>query len=88
MTTGARTTSLVMIDCDGTLFDSFEANRAFYDEVLRRMGRPPLDAEGRDLAHHMATPLLFAHLFRGDPAGFEQATRVARRPTMHPTWSS
>lgn len=77
-------TSLVMIDCDGTLFDSFEANRAFYDEVLRRMGRPPLDAEGRELAHHMATPLLFAHLFRDDPAGLAEATRAARATDYAP----
>ena len=84
MNTGVRATSLVMIDCDGTLFDSFEANRAFYDEVLRRMGRPPLDADGRERAHHMATPLLFAHLFRDDPTGLQEATRVARATDYAP----
>ena len=80
----ADAVSLVMIDCDGTLFDSYEANRSFYDEVLRSIGRSPLDAEGRDLAHHMATPLLFAHLFRDDPVGLEQATRMARRTDYAP----
>ena len=84
MKAAAPAPSLVMIDCDGTLFDSFEANRAFYDEVLRRMGRPPLDAEGRELAHHMATPLLFAHLFRGDTGGLEEATRIARATDYAP----
>jgi len=33
----------VIYDCDGVMFDSFEANLAFYDRIMALMGRPSLD---------------------------------------------
>ena len=47
---------LVILDCDGVLFDSFDANVAFYDAILSRIGLTPLDEEGREYAHRLATP--------------------------------
>ena len=76
--------SLVMLDCDGTLFDSFEANRSFYDTVLAALGLPPLDAEGRALAHRLASPQLFAELFRDDPKMLARALDVARDTDYRP----
>lgn len=76
--------SLVMLDCDGTLFDSFEANRAFYDAVLERIGLPPLDDEGRRLAHYLASPQLFARLFQHDPDLHARAVEVARSTDYAP----
>jgi len=76
--------SLVMLDCDGTLFDSFEANRSFYDAVLAQLGLPPLDAAGRELAHYLASPQLFARLFCEDPALLARATEVARNTDYTP----
>jgi phosphoglycolate phosphatase-like HAD superfamily hydrolase len=76
--------SLVMLDCDGTMFDSYEANRAFYDAVLEQLELPPLDAEGRELAHRLSSPQLFAHLFRDDPETLERAGAIARSTDYTP----
>lgn len=69
--------ALVILDCDGVMFDSFEANVAFYDAVLESLGEPPLDEEGREHAHRMATPQIMAWLFEGDPERIEEARRAA-----------
>lgn len=34
---------VVIYDCDGVMFDSFEANLAFYDRIMTMLGRPVLD---------------------------------------------
>ncbi len=66
-----------MLDCDGVLFESFEANVAYYDAILERLGEPPLDASGRELAHRLSTGQLFEHLFAGDPERLERSLGVA-----------
>lgn len=35
----------VIYDCDGVMFDSFEANLAFYQRIMEMMGRPPLSRD-------------------------------------------
>lgn len=42
---------LVIFDCDGVLFDSREANRAFYNSLLTRFGKEPLSEEKLDFVH-------------------------------------
>lgn len=76
--------SLVMIDCDGTMFDSFEANRGYYDAVLARLGRPALDERGQDLAHRLSTPQLFRALLGEEPGAFDAAMRTAREVDYEP----
>ena len=72
-----RTLKLVMLDCDGVLFDSIRSNVAYYDAILDRMGLPPLDEEARRLCHVYSTPQLFAHLYADDPEKIEEAVRIA-----------
>lgn len=72
------TKRLVILDCDGVLFDSSAANVAFYNAILERMDRPPLDAEGEVLAHWMGSPQLIAKLFADDPAAHRAARALAR----------
>lgn len=69
--------ALVILDCDGVLFDSFEANVAFYDAVLATLGEPLLDAEGRHHAHRMATPQIMEWLFADRPDRMVEAKEVA-----------
>ena len=38
-------TKIVAFDCDGVLFDTETANRAYYNEILRRMGLPEVTDE-------------------------------------------
>ncbi len=59
----------VIYDCDGVLFESFEANFAFYSTVLSRFDMPPLDRSDREtmqLLHTYASKDVLAHLFAGD----------------------
>jgi HAD superfamily hydrolase (TIGR01549 family) len=41
----------VVFDCDGVLFDSLEANRAYYNALLEKLNLPPLSKEQLDFAH-------------------------------------
>ena len=68
---------LVILDCDGVLFDSWRANVAFYDAVLGRVGLPPLDAEGRRLCHTLSSPQLYARLCGADPELLQRITAAA-----------
>ena len=68
---------LVMLDCDGVLFDSWKANVAFYDAVLARVGLPPLDDEGRRLCHTLSSPQLYARLVGTDSALLERVAAAA-----------
>ena len=42
---------LVIFDCDGVLFDSREANRAFYNQLLSGLGKALLTEEGLNYVH-------------------------------------
>lgn len=83
---------LVILDCDGVLFDSWDANVAFYDAVLATIGEGPLDATGRELCHRLSGPQLWGELFPERPDLLERA-RVASAsadyapfyPLMRPT---
>ena len=43
--------AVVAFDCDGVMFDSSEANRAFYNQVLRHFGLPVMTAEQSAYTH-------------------------------------
>jgi len=60
----------VIYDCDGVLFDSFEANLNFYVQVMEHFGMPPLDRNDREtmrVLHTYANKDVLAYLFQGDP---------------------
>ena len=46
-----RSIEVVAFDCDGVMFDSSEANRAYYDQVLAHVGLPAMTPEQRVYAH-------------------------------------
>jgi phosphoglycolate phosphatase-like HAD superfamily hydrolase len=65
----------VIYDCDGVMFDSFEANLAFYDRIMAKMGRPALnrgDEEQMRILHTYANREVLAHFFP-DPAEYREA---------------
>lgn len=68
----------ILFDCDGVLFHSERANIAFFNEVLARIGRKPLDAEGERMARSMAGPQLVEALFAGDADAIAQARAAAQ----------
>ena len=57
---------LIGFDCDGVLFDSRNANIAFYNAILARFGRPAMDPLSVDYVHSHTFRESLEYLFRGD----------------------
>ncbi len=70
----------IIFDCDGVLFESRQANLAYYNEVFLRLGLPPVDADDRarsHICHTAASPDVFAALL--GPERVEEALACAAR---------
>jgi len=72
-----RDLSLVILDCDGVLFDSLRSNVAYYNTVMDSMGLGRLSPPEEALCHVLSTPQLLEHLFPEDPERYRQAMRIA-----------
>jgi phosphoglycolate phosphatase len=59
---GANTTKVIIFDCDGVLFDSREANIAFYNQILSQFSLPPLSAEEIEYVHVSTAEEAFRYL--------------------------
>lgn len=69
----------VIYDCDGVMFDSFEANLAFYDRIMVMLGKPPLDrrnGEQMRILHTYANREVLRHFFPDD-ATWSEAVQCA-----------
>jgi len=53
----------VVFDCDGVMFDTAEANRKYYDEVLKAFDKPLLNEEQFINVHMMTVKGAIAYLF-------------------------
>ena len=62
---------LVVLDCDGVMFDSREANRAYYGHLRERFGRPPLTEQEVGFVHAHPAPESVPHIFRAWPQDVE-----------------
>ena len=78
---------LIILDCDGVLFDSSDANIAFYDSILRALEQPCLDGKGRELCHRLSGTQLWEELFGGDPSLHRRAREVAAQADYAPFYS-
>ena len=58
---------LVAFDCDGVLFDSQQANIAFYNAILAHFDQPPLAPEAVDYIHSHTVWESLNHIFKGYP---------------------
>ena len=56
---------LVAFDCDGVLFDSRQANIAFYHAILAHFGQPRLSPEAEDFVHSHTVFASLEYIFRG-----------------------
>jgi HAD superfamily hydrolase (TIGR01509 family) len=70
---------LVILDCDGVLFDSFRSNVAFYNTIMERMEEGKLSPRAEELCHVLSTPQLFQHLYKDDPERYKRAMDAARQ---------
>lgn len=58
---------VVIFDCDGVMFDSREANRAYYNAVLTHFGMPLLGEADVGIVHMSTAEESINYLFRDDP---------------------
>lgn len=65
----------VIYDCDGVLFDSFDANKRLYNAIAEGGGRFPLDEDELRYCHTHTVFESIAHIFRDDAAAEEKGTR-------------
>ena len=57
---------VVAFDCDGVLFDTVEANRAYYNHILAHFGRPAMAEHQLRYVHIHTVQQSVAHLFADD----------------------
>jgi HAD superfamily hydrolase (TIGR01509 family) len=57
---------VVAFDCDGVLFETMEANRAYYNHILTHFGRPAMDEYQLHYVHIHTVQQSLAHLFADD----------------------
>ena len=58
---------LIVFDCDGVLFDSREANRIYYNDLLGAFDRPIMDEHELEFVHCHNVNDSVAHIFRNYP---------------------
>ncbi len=68
---------LVAFDCDGVLFDSQQANIAFYNAILAHFHRPGLSPEAVEYIHSHTVWESLEYIFNGYP-DLEAVARFAR----------
>lgn len=69
---------LVVFDCDGVMFDSKEANRAYYNHIRNAMGHPPMDEAELEFVHTHHVMDSIKHLFRHSPKDHARAEEYRR----------
>ncbi len=55
---------LIVFDCDGVMFDSKNANCAFYNHLLTHFGHPPMLDDELDFVHMSSVTDSVQHIFR------------------------
>ncbi len=69
---------LVIFDCDGVMFDSKNANRVYYNQMLEKFGYPPMDAEELEYVHMHHVMDSIRHIFRNYPEDLDAADAYRR----------
>lgn len=69
---------LVVFDCDGVMFDSLAANKAYYNDILAHFGHPPMDTEALRYVHVQNVVDSVRFIFRHYPADYEAAESYRR----------
>jgi len=81
------TVRLVIFDCDGVLFESEHANVAFYNEVLRSMGEPPLRDDSEAACHALSSAQLFEKYYADRPELAQRLQQASRETSYEPFYS-
>jgi phosphoglycolate phosphatase len=69
---------LVIFDADGVLFESRDANIAYYNAILARIGDPPLSAQEEDACVFLSAGQVFEMRAKGDKTRVQRMQEVLR----------
>ena len=64
---------LVIFDCDGVMFDSKDANRAYYNHILAQFGHLPMTEDELEYVHTHHVDDSVRHIYRNYPDDFNKA---------------
>lgn len=70
---------LVVFDCDGVMFDSLAANKAYYNDILAHFGHPSMDEDELRYVHVQHVVDSIRYIFRKHPADYATADVYRRR---------
>ncbi len=74
---------VVAFDCDGVMFDSTEANKAYYNHILTSFGKPEMDERQFAFTHMHTADVSMAFLFE-DEESLAQAQAFRKKMTYMP----
>ncbi len=69
---------LIALDCDGVMFETVNANTAYYNDILAHFGRPPMTPEQFAYTQMATADEAIAHLF-SDPESFAAAQAFRKK---------
>jgi HAD superfamily hydrolase (TIGR01509 family) len=75
---------LVVFDCDGVMFDSKDANRKYYNDILARFGHPAMSEDEVDFVHTHNVMESVAHIFRHYPDDIDRAEKYRTEVDYQP----
>ncbi len=67
---------LIVLDCDGVMFDSKESNVRYYNDALRIFGYPPMTREEETYSHMATADGALAYIFRNYREELQQIREV------------
>ena len=59
--------SAIILDCDGVMFDSKEANTNYYNSILHHFGLPSMGVENIEFTHMHTAEESLKQIFKGTP---------------------
>jgi phosphoglycolate phosphatase len=74
---------VVIFDCDGVMFDSKDANEAYYNQILAHFGKPPMNSQQSKYVHMHTADQSVTYLFNDDPL-VEQALAYRHQISYFP----
>jgi phosphoglycolate phosphatase-like HAD superfamily hydrolase len=75
--------AVVAFDCDGVMFDTTKANKAYYNHILEHFNRPAMTPEQFAFCHMHTADQSIAHLFE-DKGGYLAAQAYRKKMSYFP----
>ncbi len=70
---------LIVLDCDGVMFDSKESNIRYYNDTLRLFNYPPMTEEEETFSHMATVDESLKHIFRNYKEELQEIKEKAKK---------